>query len=315
MSHPSHSAPGAQPTAAPGVIELWHAPVSVDQPGRVEQQCELWLDASERARAARFRQPTSRNQHVVGRGMARRLLARAASWPENQGRENQGRENQGRENQGAEIRPESIRFEQSPLGKPFVAAPPAAKRPFNIAHTARLAVCAIEPTHAIEPTRAVEPARAIEPTRAIEPSGRAGPNTGPHGLERLGVDVERSGRRTDPELARRFFSRPEYEFLTAHADPEVRRELFLRIWTLKESFIKAIGTGLQTPLADFAFADIRSSSPRIRMLNPKLRDPLTWSFFVLHPRPGFTAAVAVGSRSEGAHFHVTARRFEGLLEG
>lgn len=267
MSDPIRKTTDTRRTAGSRTIELWHAPVAAGHPGRLERQCQAWLEASEHARAEELRQPTSRNQHIIGRGMARRLLAAAAVAQENVG-------------------PENVRLNQSPLGKPFVVAPTAAKRPFNIAHTDGLAVC------------------------AVSPDAAAGAS-----IELLGVDVERFGRRTDPELARRFFSRPEYDLLSQHTDPDVRGELFLRIWTLKESFIKAIGTGLQTPLADFAFVDIESSAPRIRLLNPKLQSELTWSFFLLHPRPGFVAAVAVASHESEPAYEVIARRFEELLDG
>jgi 4'-phosphopantetheinyl transferase len=69
----------------------------------------------------------------------------------------------------------------------------------------------------------------------------------------------------------------------------------LKIWTLKESFIKAIGTGLAMPLADFAFEQIDSERPTIRMLNPKLESDLHWRFYALEPRPGFLAALAVAT--------------------
>ena len=60
----------------PPGIQVWHAGSSSSEPGALERCCENWLSQDERVRADRFRIPTSRNQHVVGRGMARRLLGR-----------------------------------------------------------------------------------------------------------------------------------------------------------------------------------------------------------------------------------------------
>ena len=182
-----------------------------------------------------FRRPTTRNQHVVGRGMARRLLG------------------------GEAVQPESIRFAAELHGKPYVQEPPQARRPFNVAHTEGLVMCGVG--HALH--------------------------------QHIGIDVEHYDRRTDIAIADRFFSTPEVRFLNRHRDEEQRRRLFLRIWTLKESFIKAIGTGLQTPLADFAFEDIESDSPTIKMLDAKLESEMTWRFYSFQPRPGFIAATAI----------------------
>ena len=216
-------------------IRVWHATSSSAHPGPIEASCQCWLDEGERARADRFRVATSRNQNIVGRGMARRLLS------------------------GDRVDPRAIRFDVEPYGKPFVVEPTAVKRPFNVAHTDGLVLCGV----------------------------------GTSGHQLVGVDVERLGRRTDPELATRYFSPPEVEYLRQFRNTSERQDVFLRIWTLKESFIKAIGTGLQTPLADFAFEEIDSDSPRIRMLSPELESDLNWKFFCLQPRPGYVGAIAV----------------------
>lgn len=225
-------------------VTLWHATSSSTDAGRVERICEGWLDESERARANQFRQPKSRNQHVIGRGMARRLLCEQVVAPE-------------------PISPHAIRFDVEMYGKPFVVEPSHAQRPFNVAHTDGLVMCGLV-------------------------CGRVRRDD-----VLVGVDVERLDRRTDPALADRYFSAPEVDYVRSHTDADDRRDAFLRVWTLKESFIKAIGTGLQTPLADFAFDDIDSSSPTIRMLSPKLQTDRRWRFECFRPRPGFIAAAAV----------------------
>lgn len=208
-------------------IRVWHAAASTDRPGKIESRCESWLQHEEIERANRFRRPTSRNQHVIGRGMARRLLG------------------------DTKVDPGAIRFAEHQYGKPYVESPESARQPFNIAHTEGLVMCGL--------------------------------GDAVHDL--VGVDVEKLGRNTDPGLAERYFSRPEIEYLAGKND-EQRQSAFLRVWTLKESFIKAIGTGLQTPLADFTFLDIDSPTPGIRMLNEDLEDKRTWRFFSIAPRPG-----------------------------
>ncbi|MCG8648628.1 MAG: 4'-phosphopantetheinyl transferase superfamily protein, partial [Pirellulales bacterium] len=131
----------------------------------------------------------------------------------------------------------------------------------------------------------------------------------------LGVDVERLGRRTNPELADRYFSAPEADYLRTRLDDADRCKTFLRIWTLKESFIKAIGTGLATPLADFAFENIESSSPTIRMLNPDLESDFHWKFFSIEPRPGFVGAIAVACQRESDPVTLDLKSFDDLIGG
>lgn len=66
----------------------------------------------------------------------------------------------------------------------------------------------------------------------------------------IGVDIERM----DPiefEIARTFFSREEYGELMRTAS-EDRLNRFYELWTIKESFIKMTGKGLQTPLDSFS---------------------------------------------------------------
>ena len=58
-----------------------------------------------------------------------------------------------------------------------------------------------------------------------------------------GCDVE-TERHADLRVAERFFA-PDEARLLRGAPEEVREELFFRLWTLKESFSKTLGAGLQ----------------------------------------------------------------------
>lgn len=66
----------------------------------------------------------------------------------------------------------------------------------------------------------------------------------------IGVDAEKVGE-VDLEIARRFFHRDEFELLENLPTNEEKREMFFRLWTLKESFVKALGKGILTPLDSF----------------------------------------------------------------
>jgi 4'-phosphopantetheinyl transferase len=66
----------------------------------------------------------------------------------------------------------------------------------------------------------------------------------------VGVDVERL-RPVNPGLAKRFFTNGEFEMLQALPEEE-RTSKFIELWTLKESFLKAIGRGLTRNLNSFS---------------------------------------------------------------
>lgn len=67
----------------------------------------------------------------------------------------------------------------------------------------------------------------------------------------VGCDVEAVGA-PNLRVAGRFFAQEEQALLAHCGSDEEQAELFYRLWTLKESYIKMLGTGMRTPLADFA---------------------------------------------------------------
>lgn len=69
----------------------------------------------------------------------------------------------------------------------------------------------------------------------------------------LGIDIEEVTT-IDLTIAERFFSWEEHEDLMNKA-VEQRLDYFYDLWTLKESFIKALGTGLSRPLNSFSIRE------------------------------------------------------------
>ncbi|XP_012569453.1 uncharacterized protein [Cicer arietinum] len=62
----------------------------------------------------------------------------------------------------------------------------------------------------------------------------------------IGIDVEEKQRRLKNDIlafARRYFSPHELEMLTQIVDPELQRQEFIKLWTLKEAYVKALGRG------------------------------------------------------------------------
>lgn len=67
------------------------------------------------------------------------------------------------------------------------------------------------------------------------------------GYGELGCDIQQIGI-LNTRLLRRFFSESEAEYVLSCNNPDHE---FFRLWAIKESFLKAIGTGLYTPLTSF----------------------------------------------------------------
>ncbi len=67
----------------------------------------------------------------------------------------------------------------------------------------------------------------------------------------VGCDVETIRANVNTEIAKRFFCRKEFEFLNSIKDSAEKDKAFILLWTLKESYIKAIGKGLSAKLDDF----------------------------------------------------------------
>lgn len=113
------------------------------------------------------------------------------------------------------VAPNAIEYGAAPAGKPFVAAPAGSGIEFSFSDSGDLALLAV--------------GRGVA----------------------LGVDLESRRPRTDLSgVAKRFFAAEECAALFAL--PESERDAgFHRLWTRKESYIKALGTGLAHPLAAF----------------------------------------------------------------
>lgn len=67
----------------------------------------------------------------------------------------------------------------------------------------------------------------------------------------VGIDIERIGE-AKLDLARRFFTGEECEFLESLTGRDTADREFIRIWTRKESYIKAVGRGMSLPLDSFS---------------------------------------------------------------
>lgn len=68
----------------------------------------------------------------------------------------------------------------------------------------------------------------------------------------IGIDIEKIDTYS-PKIAKRFFSHNEYNTFLEKSGRE-RDRCFFDIWTLKESYVKALGKGLSVPFRSFSFS-------------------------------------------------------------
>jgi 4'-phosphopantetheinyl transferase len=166
----------------------------------------------------------------------------------------------------ANLPPEGWRFEADRFGKPRLSGLHGTGPSFNLTHTDGLVACVI----------------------------------GPPDLA-LGIDAEAVDRPLSDLLAiaRRFFSADEASALEAHA-PSSRRVRFAELWTLKEAFVKAVGTGLSHPLDQVAFEWGDRGSLTVRSATVDARE---WQFALFAPTPRHRLSIAL-KRPEGERFDV-----------
>lgn len=113
------------------------------------------------------------------------------------------------------VDPRSFEFKKNKFGKPEVLWRSDDSRMewplhFNISHTSSLIVCGITMDTPI------------------------------------GIDVEEKTRKTAKNilsLARRYFTPSEIDYLAKIPDPDAQQKEFVKLWTLKEAYVKALGRG------------------------------------------------------------------------
>lgn len=149
--------------------------------------------------------------------------------------------------------PGQIAFAVNEYGKPRLALPLLDRElGFNVSHTRELVACAVAWDRP------------------------------------LGVDVE-TIRDPPLDLVDRYFAPPEIATLRALA-PVDQREAFFALWTLKESFIKALGMGLSMPLDRFA---VRWAPPALLPYGDFATAADEWHFIQASPTATSSLALCV----------------------
>lgn len=159
--------------------------------------------------------------------------------------------------------PAAWRFEANDYGRPRVAGETDTRIRFNLSNTEGLVVCAV--TYDAE----------------------------------VGVDVERLRHNPPLEVAETFFAPEEVVAIRALPAADQPRR-FYDYWTLKESYIKALGVGLAMPLDRFTFDFPHNGMPRVRVAGDTHNTEDRWQFIHVRPTDAHLVAVCVGPRCRGA---------------
>lgn len=111
----------------------------------------------------------------------------------------------------------------------------------------------------------------------------------------IGVDIEHLSEISEKELiAERFFSRKEYDSIRSLPE-EQKRESFIKGWTCKEAFIKALGDGLSHALDKFEVSMIPGEPAKLLRVEGDSQEASRWSMQYLQPAPDYVGAFAVKS--------------------
>jgi len=114
--------------------------------------------------------------------------------------------------------------------------------------------------------------------------------------QEIGVDIEFINRSLPThDLAKNTFSVQEYLQLKT-LDKNNFHTRFYDIWTLKEAYIKACGTGLSTPLESFSFSFPTKQNIQISFDASRNDQESEWQFWQLEPNPEYI--IALGAKSK-----------------
>lgn len=108
----------------------------------------------------------------------------------------------------------------------------------------------------------------------------------------VGVDIEEIRNNVECEqLAERFFSPGERQ-LIRELDQEQKLTVFFRLWTCKEAFLKAHGSGLSRSLSTFE-VHLGSAPGQLLKVRGDAEEEKRWSLVELEPPDSYASAAVV----------------------
>lgn len=129
----------------------------------------------------------------------------------------------------------------------------------------------------------------------------------------IGIDIEEKKRNTTKNilsLARRYFTSSEIDYLAEISDLDAQRMEFLKLWTLKEAYVKALGMGFSgAPFSTFSIMLETSQRIRISKASELCKDsnsgfdhlPENWQFTLAELNSSHYMSVCIedDSRNQG----------------
>ena len=110
---------------------------------------------------------------------------------------------------------------------------------------------------------------------------------------RVGIDVENTSREIDClAIAESYFSSDEHKELKLLSEPLLKKRFF-RLWTLKEAYVKAQGSGLSIPLNEASFHLREKNKEQSKATSMVADDGRHWQFETFKPSEGHRAAFCV----------------------
>ncbi len=109
----------------------------------------------------------------------------------------------------------------------------------------------------------------------------------------IGVDLEYLRDMKDAaKIAERFFS-PRESQLIASLNSEQQQRIFFKLWTAKEAYLKAIGTGLTGSLDGVDISLDQAGYPSLLAINGNITAAASWSMHHCIPAINYVASVAI----------------------
>ncbi len=116
----------------------------------------------------------------------------------------------------------------------------------------------------------------------------------------LGIDLESLSHPADPDaIAGRFFHPDEIRSLSMRTGEE-KTAAFFRLWTMKEAFLKGLGTGLSVSTAGFTFTPrpddsygVTTDNARIENTKNLPEDLSSWRLISLDAPKGYLCSAAI----------------------
>jgi 4'-phosphopantetheinyl transferase len=109
----------------------------------------------------------------------------------------------------------------------------------------------------------------------------------------IGIDIEHVRPMKDmDDFAHHFFTPTEYNFIQALSKDQ-KQIFFFKLWTCKEAFLKANGSGLTAPLNQVEISFPNDETAILKSIGSDTAQAAHWHFKIFNPVSGYQAAIAV----------------------